>query len=192
MNICRVSSPSFKAVVPVVYLAKNPKNNEYVPVLKKENLRKCHGQVVRNLNRTIKKNPNSYLVNYYRQYDSDYRHIPYVHSVYQPRGPVVYMVTGKDVDVLNQLARPVGIAKGHSMDALGHSKSFEAQLAAQNYQKSVNNFINTSESKLKSTEDDSPLTLFVYFEPEYTKREHKLKGFNFVDCEFKENGLDTN
>ena len=37
--ISSVQSPSFKAYVPVEFYAKNPRNGEYVPVLKKENIK---------------------------------------------------------------------------------------------------------------------------------------------------------
>ena len=65
MNINSISSISFKGYVPVRYMAKNPKNDKYVPVIKNENIRKCQSFVVRNLNGTAKNMRNDDFVNFY-------------------------------------------------------------------------------------------------------------------------------
>ena len=183
MSISSITSPSFKAYVPIVYMAKNPKNDEFVPVLKKENLRKCNGYLVRNLNGTIKTNKNDDFISMFKANDKDYSKNPFVHSIYKSTGPIVYLVTGKDVETVNSLGKKVGIAKGESLRTLGHTKSFEAQNAALEYKLSAEKFLKHNCRPLKS-QDGSNLSLYAYFQPEYTKKDHKLKGFKFINAEF--------
>ena len=175
-----VNNVSFKACIPVKYYAKSPKSDGYLPVTKGENLRKCHGFLVRNLNGTAKNKTDLNLVNMYRRYDSDYDNVRAVHSVYGINNPIVYLITGKDVDVVNQMAKPVGIAKGRSVDALGHSKSFEAGLESKKFLTRVRQFLYCNCKKVQTKDTKEPLELHMYFNPEYKKKSGELKGFNFV------------
>ena len=173
---------SFKGYIPVSYFAKNPANNEYVPVIKNENIRKCNGFVVRNLNGTAKSNKNSDFVSEFKSYDKDYASVPAVKSVYDDVSPRVYLITGKDVDTVNALAKPVGVAKREACERTGKSKSFESKMAANNYFKQIRSFINYNCRRIKD-KDGQPLSLNVYFNPEYTKN-NSLKGFKYSHCEY--------
>lgn len=181
--IMRVQSPSFKAYVPVEIYARNPETNKYVPVLKKENLKKCQGFVVRNLNHTAKNNKDVGFVDFYKQYDSDYNKTQVVQSIYPDRGPMVYMVTGSDVDKVKEMAKPIGKAKAEALDLTGQSSSFEVYQAGRNYFEDVKRFLKSSCRRLK-TPDKQDLTLRMYFEPKYGVRSKKLQGFDFVHARF--------
>ena len=183
MSINNVSSVSFKACIPVKYFAKNPNPNStkgrYLPVLKNKNIRKCHRYVVTNLNGTAK-NYDKGFVDFYKKYDPDYRMVSEVQSVYNEKGPIVHLVTGGDIDTVRQLARPVGEAKRESIEILGDTSSYDASLAARNFEREIHKIINNQFTPVKSIDDKKPLEMHVYFSPEYGKREGKLKGFNFV------------
>ncbi len=177
---------SFKGYVPVKFYARNPKNGKFSRVIRHENLRKCQSFVVRNLNGTAKNQRNQEFIDYYKKYDSDYRNIPYVTSVYdetKDKDPVIYMITGKDVDTAKQLAKPVGRAKGDSVTKLGHSKSFEARLESNYYFNNIKAFIKRQCRRLK-TSDNQNLTLNVFFNPIYNKKQ-ELKGFEYVTAQFE-------
>ena len=131
----------------------------------------------------MKKNPDKELVKYIKKYDKDYRECPIVHSVYDYANSTVYLVTGRDVDTINQMAKPVGIAKGHSIDVLGHSKSFDAKYAAENFISKTFNFIKRNCRQVKN-EKGQPLQLHVYYEPKYTKTGN-LSSFVFQKAVFK-------
>ena len=177
-----VQQISFRGYVPVHYYAKNPKTDKYVPVIKNENIKKCHSFVVRNLNGTAKNMKNDEFVNFYRNYDSDYRRNPKVHSIYDKDSPIVYLVSGNDVDTVRELAKPVGKAKSESIERLGHSKSFEAQMASNDFFKNVKEFIKYNCNRLKSS-DKHNLTLRVFFSPKYNRKD-KLIGFTFQNAVF--------
>ena len=185
MNINSISSISFKGYVPVRYMAKNPKNDKYVPVIKNDNIRKCQSFVVRNLNGTAKNMRNDDFVNFYRAHDKDYRENPVVHSIYDENLPIVYMVTGNDTEVIKEYAKPVGIAKAESIDKIGHSKSFESQVASKNFFRNVKLFLLKRCRRLKSPQSGKDLSLIVYFNPQYTKSGN-LTGFESADAEFIE------
>lgn len=179
-----VQQVSFRGYIPVHYYAKNPENGKYVPVIKDENIKKCQSFVVRNLNGTAKNMRNDEFVNFYRSYDSDYRKNPQVHSVYDRDNPVVYMVSGDDVDVVKEFAKPIGRAKGEAIDKLGHSKSFEAKAASKDFFRNVKYFLKTKCRRLKS-KDNKNLSLRVYFDPKYNRKDN-LVGFDFVNARFIE------
>lgn len=174
------SQPSFKSYIPVTYYAKHPKTGKYVPVLKKENLRKCHGFIVRNLNGTAKSSYNKEFVDFYKFYDKDYAKFPQVQSVYDNESPVIYMVTGKDVDAIKQLAKPVGIAKSESVAETGNSKSYKSKNAADVFFHEVKYLISHNFKRVKSHAGHD-LSLKVFFSPKYNKK-NKLVAFNFEDA----------
>lgn len=182
--ISSVQSPAFKGYVPVQFFAKNPANGKYGPVQKRDNIKKCQSFVVRNLNGTAKNNKNENFVDFYKQYDSDYRSVRAVHSVYDDNRPIVHMITGKDVDKVREMAKPIGKAKADSLDAFGHTGSFEVYQTGRDYYRDVHNFIKHSCKRLKS-DNDQNLTLRVYFDPVYGKK-GQFKGFNFVNARFIE------
>ena len=178
------SSVSFKGYVPVVFYAKNPSNDKYVPVLKNENLRKCQSFVVRNLNSTAKNNKDDGFVRFYADNDPDYVSRNEVHSVYRQKGPMLYMVSGSDVDKVREFAKPVGIAKADSIEALGHTKSFEVREAAHNYINSVYSFLKNTCKQLRTKDGSEKLVLCLFFDPKYKKRTGKLSGFEFSSAKF--------
>lgn len=179
-----VPQVSFKGYVPVTYYAKNPENGKFVPVVKSENMRKCQSFVVRNLNGTAKSMKNDDFVSLFRQYDSDYRRNPVVHSVYDKDKPVVYLVTGNDVATIQEMGKSVGIAKRESIDKVGHSKSFEAKSASRDYFRNVKSFLDRGCRRLRSA-DNNKLSLQVFFEPQYN-RKNNFTGFNYLGAKFVE------
>lgn len=182
----QISSISFKGYVPIKFYAKNPANGKYSRVIKHENLRKCQGFVVRNLNGTAKANRNESFIEFYKKHDKDYRKCPVVMSMYDERresAPVIYMITGNDTEEAKQLAKPIGIAKSESLEHLGNTKSFEAKSAAKIYFDNMKYFLNKCCKRLKN-EKNEELTLRVFFEPEYTVKTHRLKGFKYTGCDF--------
>ena len=184
--ISSVQSPTFKGYVPVQFYAKNPANGKYGPVQKRENIKRCQGFVVRNLNGTAKSNKNDKFVDFYKQYDKDYQKVPTVHSVYDHENPIVYMVTGSDVDKVREMAKPIGKAKAESLDTFGHTKAFEVGQAGRDYYRDVQDFIKNTCKSLKSG-DGKNLMLRVYFDPVYGKKgkqKGKLQGFEFVNARF--------
>lgn len=180
-----VSNCSFKGYIPVQYFAKHPTKGNYVPVIKRENIKKCNSFVVRNLNRTAKNNRNPNFINEYKAQDRDYRSIPAVKSIYDDETPTVFLVTGKDVDEVNRLAKPVGIAKRESIDAIGNSHSFESKNAAKTYFRNAKNFLSRYCNRVKNQEGKE-LTMQVFFNPVYNKKQ-ELKGFDYVSTSFVEN-----
>ncbi len=178
-----VSCVSFKAYIPIKFLAKNPETGNYNRIIDKENIRKCQSFVVRNLNGTAKNIKNEKFVEFYKSYDKDYAALPKVHSVYDNKKPVVYMVTGKDTDVIDSLAKPVGTAKGKSMETIGNISSFESRSASRNYFTNVGIFLKNACKRVHSS-DGQDLSLVMYFKPVYTKRDKKLTGFEFMNAQF--------
>lgn len=180
MNIKSVQSPSFKAYIPVTYYAKDPKSGDFLRVMKPENMRKCQSFVVRNLNGTAKKMENKKFIEFYSSFDKDYRNRSEVRSFYDSDNARVFMITGKDIDAVQQMAKPIGIAKGESMDRTGQSKSFESKYASHDYAKKVKSFLRMN-CKQVQTEDGDKLSLRVYFDPKY-KKDGTLKGFEFINA----------
>ncbi len=176
------SQVSFKGYVPVYYFARNPKNNKFVPVLKKENIKKCQRFVVSNLNSTAKKNNNEEFKAFYKKHDPDYAKIPIVRSFYEQDKPFVYLFTGSDVDEINLLGKKIGTAKSEAMAKTGKSKSFESVNAVSQYYRNTKDYILRSCKRLKS-QDNENLSLNVYFEPKY-KKNNDLKGFEYYKSEF--------
>lgn len=179
MSVMSVQSPSFKAYIPVTYYAKNPVNNKYVRVKKPENIKKCHSFVVRNLNGSAKSNKNKEFVDLYSLYDSDYREQKSVRSVYEFDNAGVLMITGSDVNAVEQMAKPIGVAKSDAIERTGKPHSFEIRLAGQDYFSNLKSFLKHSCSQVKN-KDGKNLSMRVYFNPKY-KKDGTIKGFDFVN-----------
>ncbi len=183
MFINSLSNLSFKGYIPIKFFAKNIETGNYNRIIDKENIRKCQSFVVRNLNGTAKNLKNEKFVEFYKSYDKDYAAMPRVHSVYDNKKPVVYMVTGKDVDIIDKFAKPVGKAKRKSMETIGHVNSFESCYAARSYFSNVNLFLKNNCKRIKN-KDGQNLSLIMYFNPIYTKRDKKLTGFEYKNAQF--------
>ena len=182
MAINSVHNLSFKAYVPVVFYAKNPENGKYSRVMKPENVKKCQSFVVRNLNGTAKNIKNDEFVTMYSSFDKDYKSVREVRSVYDYDNARVLMVTGRDVDAVTQMAKPIGKAKSESIDRTGRSSSFETRLATNDYYRQIKSFLRKSCRAVKS-ESGSKLALQVYFDPKY-KKDGQLKAFDYVGSRF--------
>ena len=186
MKINSVQSPSFKAFVPITYYAKNPVDDKYVRVMKPENIKKCQSFVVRNLNGTAKSNKNDAFVDNYAYYDSDYRRLRAVRSVYDYDSAKSYIITGKDVDTVTNLAKPIGMAKSESIERTGRANSFEAKLATNDYFKKIRDFLRYTCRQVRNQEGEK-LSMNVYFDPKY-KRDGSLKGFDYVGMKMVKEG----
>ncbi len=175
---------SFKGYVPVKYYAKSETDGKYHRICDEANLRKCHGYLIRNLNGTLK-NKNEELIEFYKKHDSDYRNSTDKkgQSVYDIKNAIVHLFTGRDYDSVKQLAKPIGIAKSEAIERTGSSKSFESGLEAENYFKNVKMYIKNFATRLHNEKGEAE-ELKLYFIPQYSKKEHKLKGFEFKSARF--------
>ena len=172
---------SFKAYIPVSYYAVDMATKKCSRIVKPENIKKCQSFVVRNLNGTAKNNKNDSFVSYYSSFDRDYKTIPKVRTVYDYDSAKAYIVTGKDVEVVDKLAKPIGIAKSESVERTGESKSFETKTAAKNYFRQIKNYIKNSCRRLK-TETGTGLELRVFYQPKF-KKNGELKSFEYVNAQ---------
>lgn len=184
------TSVSFKSIVPVKYYAKNPKNGKYVPVLKDENIRKCQGYIVRNLNKSENEKRNENFVSLYSYVDKEYSKIPYVRSVYSyqnkngqiSKTPDVYLISGQDAIEADKMARPIGVAKSDSKEKYNTTDTDEVKKTTNTYFENLDNYIRTQSNPIKNEKKEA-LELHVFFEPEYTK-DNKLKKFEYSFSEF--------
>ena len=183
MNLSPVSNLNFKGYIPVRYYAVNKDGKTTSRILSKENLKKCNGRVVRNLNGTIK-NKNEDLINSFKSLDKDYKKDPYVASIYDYNNSTVYLATGCDARRIDEMAKPIGIAKGEAKRKTGKAKSYESSYAANEYFKNVKEYITKRCKRLKSANGEN-LSLKILFTPKYT-REGKLKDFELTDSKFIE------
>lgn len=174
---------SFKGYVPVTFFAKNPKSGNYVPVLKEENVRKCQSFVIRNLNGTAKNLKNDEFVKFYKNVDKDYQRVEKARSIYDTNEPIVYLVTGYDVDYVNDMAKEMRLRKNDAYERTGKKNSSEARRANKDYYNKTRAFLSHVCKRLKNKNGEK-LTLEVYFEPKYTKKEGKLLGFNYTGARF--------
>lgn len=179
MSIKSVQSPAFKAYVPVTYYIKDKETGEYDRVTSPEMMKKCQSFVIRNLNGTAKNMACERFVNGYSKQDSDYRNDKRASSYYDYDRARVLMVTGKDVDAVKQMAKPIGIAKGEAVDKTGKAKSFESRLASRDYFKQLKSFLRTSCKQVHNKNGEN-LALRVYFDPKL-KRDGTIAKLNY-DC----------
>ena len=137
MSIKSVQALAFKAYVPISYYIKDNETGEYDRVTSPKTMKKCQSFVVRNLNGTAKNMACDRFVNGYSKYDADYRNDRRVTTYYDEKNARVLMITGKDVDSVKQMAKPIGIAKGDAIEKTGYSKSYEARVAGRDYFKQL-------------------------------------------------------
>ena len=185
---------SFKGCIPVVFYAKNPKTNKYVPIVKDENIKKCQRFVVRNLNRSIKQeNQNDVFINAYKNIDPDYAKTPVVRSYFdkftpRPKSPnepaprCIYLFTGKDVDCVNKLGKELGKEKMDIFEATGEKENTSVRQAKRRYRAGMLDLINRICPRVNDGKGN-PYVMRVLFTPEYDKKDC-LKGFKFQDVFF--------
>ena len=167
MNLSPVSNLNFKGYVPVTYYALDDNGKTSSRVTSKENLRKCNGKIVRNLNGTLKE-VNKDLVDYFKKYDKDYQKLPYV--------------TGYDAYEVDNMAKPIGIAKSEALARTGKSRSYESNSASREFFKNARSYLQHRCTRLKSKEGQN-LSLQVLFKPVY-KKDGALKDFKYQEMEF--------
>lgn len=177
------SQVSFGGCVPIYYYAKNPATGKYSPVMKKPNITKCQSFVVRNLNGSAKKMKNDAFVKFYEKYDADYRQCRKVKSIYDKESPKVFMLTGKDAENADIMAKPIGKAKGKAKAETGNADSIESKNACNRYYDNIKDYINNSCKRLQNSNGED-LSLHLFYEPQYNKKQ-ELKGFKFVNAGFK-------
>ncbi len=182
MRLSAINSPSFKSYIPVTYYAKCSDNQHYRRVTDERYIRLCQSFVIRNLNNTAKNMRNQNFIDFYAGQDKAYKSVPAARSIYDKNNATVYLVTGKDVDEINKIAKPIGAAKSASLEKTGSSKSFEASVLAKSYFTNALMFLKNSCSRVKSS-DGTPLSLRVYFYPKYNKK-GEVKGFDFSNARF--------
>ena len=185
---------SFKGCIPVVFYAKNPKTNKYVPIVKEQNIKKCQRFVVRNLNRSIKQeNQNDVFINAYKRIDSDYAKTPVVRSYYDKCAPMpktayepaprcIYLFTGKDVDCINKLGKDLGKEKSDIFESTGKKENAAVAEAKKRYRTGIKELINKICPRVNDGKG-TPYVMRILFTPEYDKKEN-LKGFKFQDVFF--------
>lgn len=178
-----MESVSFNGYIPVTYYARNPKTNQYVPVLKHENIRKCNSYVVRNLNKTAKKNLNNDFIELYKSIDKDYAKTPMVHSIYDLKQPVVYLVTGSDTDQINSMGKDLRLKKQDIFENTGNNDTPATQKVNKEFFEKTRNFLKNVCKRIKNNKGEK-LTMCVFFEPKYTKKERKLIGFDYQNTAF--------
>lgn len=174
---------NFTGYVPVYHYAKNPANGKYTPVLKKPNIKKCQSFVVRNLNGSAKNMKNDAFVKFYEKYDDDYRNCRKVKSIYDNDSPTVYLLTGRDAENADLMAKPIGRAKGKAKAETGKSDSVESKNACNRYYDDIKDYIKNSCKRLKNAKGQD-LSLHLFYEPKYNKKQ-EIKGFKFVNAGFK-------
>lgn len=179
---------SFKGYIPTRYFARHPKTGKFVPVLKNENIKKCNNFIVKSLNKTAKNNKGDEFVKMYKDTDKDYARNPIVSSIYDTEKPVVYLISGSDSEAIREMGRDFGRKKKEANDLPEYAIASTIKRTGREYYNQTRKFINNFCKRTKNTEGRD-LTLHVFFEPKYTKKEHKLTGFEFVDAKFVDDDI---
>ena len=153
-----------------------------MPVVRKNNIRKCQSFVIRNLNGTAKNSKSSEFTNYYKNYDYDYRVDSVARSVYDKNSAVVHMVTGEDVQYIDNFGKALGLSKAESIDRAGTTKTFDVACESKKFYVNALDFIRR-EAKPLTDKNGENLELQVFFSPKYTKK-GILKSFEYVNALF--------
>lgn len=181
MNLSPCSNINFNGYIPVRYYAKEQGEETVYRITSRENVKKCQSYVVRNLNRTLKEH-NEGLVNLYREMDKDYQKRPVVRSYYGKNGCDVFLVTGYDADRIDEMAKPIGIAKGDAKSKTGKARSYESRNASRNFFFNVENYLKNQCKRIEGKNGEK-LVLNVLFEPTYNKK-NEFKKFKYLAANF--------
>ena len=185
---------SFTGCIPVVFYAKHPITNKYVPIVKDENIKKCQNFVVRNLNDTVKgQNRSDVFIDAYKRVDPDYEKTPVVRAYFdkfsprpktahEPAPRCVYLFSGKDVDSLNKLGKELGKTKSDVFEATGKKDNSEVRQAKRRYREGVLDLAKRICPRVNDG-NGNPYVMRVLFTPEYNKK-GDLKRFVFQDVFF--------
>lgn len=174
-------SLNFNGYIPVRYYSREKGEETAYRIISRENIKKCQGYVVRNLNGTLKEQ-NKGFVDFYRGYDRDYQKYPTVRSHYGKNGCDVFLVTGYDADRIGEMARPIGIAKGDAKAKTGRAKSYESRNASRNFFSNVESYLKNQCKRVKDINGEK-LILNVLFEPTYNKK-GEFKKFKYLEAKF--------
>lgn len=177
MNINFNSKINFKSYIPVVCYARNKgeENFRRVYYSPEDNyLTRCQGNVVRNLNGTLK-NKNDKFIDFYKKQDKDYSSNPFVTSVYDKEESFAYLVTGRDADKIKNFGKTIGLSKKYN------PKKFQG--AKQDYFYNAFDYIENSCKQVKSKDGDE-LYLKVYFDAKRNKRD-EVTSFELVNAKFE-------
>ena len=176
------NSPAFKAYIPVKYYAKRPDDNKYHIIDgygNDSNKRRCNRNIVMSLNGTKKSDLNTDIVELFNTLDSDYRKSHIVRSHYLKDTPYVYIITGnRDVNTVDEMAKPIGIAKSESLQKYNSAKSLKSGAAVESFLSRINNYLINSCKRVKD-ENGNKVFLQVLFNPVYDKK-GKIKKFEYV------------
>ena len=186
MNINPIS---FRGQIPVDFYARHPQTGYFVPIVKPEHVKKCQSFVVRNLNGTAKKMRNADFVNIYKKADKDYAYASVIRTYYdrevdipkkmnEPVPHYVYLVTGKDAEIYDNLGKELGIAKRDYFERTGQKYGYDVQRAKTVYQHSLKDLVFNKCKKVK-TEKGKEAALQIFFEPHYNKK-GELDRFDYA------------
>lgn len=140
------------------------------------------GQIVRNLNGTLK-NKNDNFIKFYKSHDKDYAKNAAVKSIYDKDSSVVYMVTGFDTNIVDSYAKNIGLTKASEKKYYDNSTNEYSKKAASDYFNNVFKFLQNSCKRVKTDSGDD-LTLKVYFEAKRNKRD-EITGFTLTNAQFE-------
>ena len=172
---------NFQGYIPVRYYAKEQGQEKAHRITSKENIKKCQGYIVRNLNGTLKEQ-NKDFINFYRAQDGDYQKYPTVRSYYADNNLDVFLITGHDADKVGEMAKPIGIARSEAKYRTGKANSYESRNASKNFFSNVESYLQGYCKRVKGKNGEK-LVLNVLFEPIYNKN-NEFKKFKYLEAKF--------
>ena len=169
---------SFGNYIPVIFYARNPLTKQFNLIHDKEDIRKCQSFVVRNLNHTAKNMKNDEFVKRFKEIDKDYEKNSVVRSIYDTEKPAVYMVTGNDTNRVNEMGKELRVKKNEAREREGKAYGYSHNRINREYFEKTRHFLKHICKRVQN-ENGEKLTLEVFFEPKYTKKEHKFIGYEY-------------
>ena len=154
--------------------------------MNEKSLKNCGGQLVRNLNGTLKKLTLPEFVDLYKAQDKDYRELPKVCTIYDRRSPNTTLISGSDAEKIEENRQKIKLNIYQSKEKYGDYNAFEAKTAKRNYILEAKRYLKSHSTPLKADNGEN-LTLEAYFKPQYyTKgaKKGELKGFSYVNAKF--------
>ena len=119
--------------------------------------------------------------------DKDYFNVPKIRSVIdnteEKSQGFINIVTGSDVEKVNEICKPIGISKGEGLRRAGTTQTFETKYAVSRYKETAPHY---AESRAVYI-DGGRRSFAIFFTPTYyTKGKHagELKGFEYNRCCF--------
>ena len=184
MQINSLSQTNFKGCIPVRSYMFNPKTRRISPVMERKQVRQCQNIIVSNLNGTKKGETAEDFVDFYKKTDRDYFSCPYVKSFYVRKSPDIYLITGRDSVLADNMAKPLGIAKADSIERYGNTSSLKVKEESKALYRNMEQLVYDNSKRIK-TADGRNLNLNVYFEPKY-KKTGEIKAFKYIGANFSD------